>query len=391
MTEQLAQQRNALIQAREDEEDRRKFVETLLAEVSAGVIRMDGEMTITLANRSAGDVLGVSEIEPGQTLADVAPLFERYARDTLERVAPVDASLDLNIHGEVRHIRLKTAPDPAGGCVLTFDDTTRLVNAQRQLAWRDVARRIAHEIRNPLTPIMLSTERIRRRYASSIDDSDGVFDRCIETILRQVGDIGRMVEEFSSFARMPKPNVSPFDMRSLLQGAGFSQSMVSPDVEIDFETNSENVVYRGDERLLGQAFGNLLKNAAEAIEGLPEEADVNGSIRVVLLEDEKGVEVTIEDNGPGFPEDVRDRLLEPYVTTREKGTGLGLAIVNRIIADHGGSISLQNRLDGLRGARVRVWLPAAGPVGNDDENSEESKNSPSSPLLERAEESAPWR
>ena len=391
MTEQLAEQRNALIRAREDEEDRRKFVETLLAEVSAGVIRMDGEMVVTLANRSAGDVLGIDEVLPGQTLGDVAPLFERYARDTLERVAPVDASLDLNINGEVRHIRLKTAPDPAGGCVLTFDDTTRLVNAQRQLAWRDVARRIAHEIRNPLTPIMLSTERIKRRYADKIDDSDGVFDRCIETILRQVGDIGRMVEEFSSFARMPKPNVAPFNMRSLLQGTGFSQSMVSPDVEIEFETNADDAVYRGDERLLGQAFGNLLKNAAEAIEGLPEDSDINGHIRVVLSASTGGVEVTIEDNGPGFPQDVRDRLLEPYVTTREKGTGLGLAIVNRIIADHGGSISLQNRLDGLRGARVRVWLPATGPAAVDEDSEVGSKSTADTPIFENVEEPAPWR
>ena len=391
MTEQLAEQRNALIRAREDEEDRRKFVETLLAEVSAGVIRMDGDMVVTLANRSAGDVLGIGEILPGQTLGDVAPLFERYARDTLERVAPVDASLDLNINGEVRHIRLKTAPDPAGGCVLTFDDTTRLVNAQRQLAWRDVARRIAHEIRNPLTPIMLSTERIKRRYADKIDDSDGVFDRCIETILRQVGDIGRMVEEFSSFARMPKPNVAPFNMRSLLQGTGFSQSMVSPDVEIEFETNTDDAVYRGDERLLGQAFGNLLKNAAEAIEGLPEDSDINGHIRVVLSASTGGMEVTIEDNGPGFPQDVRDRLLEPYVTTREKGTGLGLAIVNRIIADHGGSISLQNRLDGLRGARVRVWLPANGPAVVDEDSEMGSKSTADTPIFENVEEPAPWR
>jgi len=391
MTEQLAEQRNALIRAREDEEDRRKFVETLLAEVSAGVIRMDGDMVVTLANRSAGDVLGIGEVLPGQTLGEVAPLFERYARDTLERVAPVDASIDLNINGEVRHIRLKTAPDPAGGCVLTFDDTTRLVNAQRQLAWRDVARRIAHEIRNPLTPIMLSTERIKRRYADKIDDSDGVFDRCIETILRQVGDIGRMVEEFSSFARMPKPNVAPFNMRSLLQGAGFSQSMVSPDVEIEFETNADDAVYRGDERLLGQAFGNLLKNAAEAIEGLPEESDISGHIRVVLSANSGGVEVTIEDNGPGFPQDVRDRLLEPYVTTREKGTGLGLAIVNRIIADHGGSISLQNRLDGLRGARVRVWLPVNVSGVADDDLNMSSEEAADTPIFENVEEPASWR
>ena len=357
MTEQLSEQRSALIRAREDEEDRRHFVETLLAEVSAGVIRMDPHMVVTLANRSAGDLLGVDEIQEGAFLADVAPDFVQFAKDTLQQGSPVDASIDINRNGAIRHFRLKTAPDPAGGCVLTFDDTTRLVNAQRQLAWRDVARRIAHEIRNPLTPIMLSTERLRRRYASSIDDTDGVFDRCIETILRQVGDIGRMVEEFSSFARMPKPNANKFDMKSVLEATSFSQGMVSPDIKVVFESEAESVTYLGDERLIGQAFGNLLKNAAEAIEGMPEEADVQGHIRVSLTESEKGLDITIEDNGPGFPEDVRDRLLEPYVTTREKGTGLGLAIVNRIIVDHGGSISLQNRLDGMRGARVRVWLP----------------------------------
>ncbi|KCZ94643.1 sensor histidine kinase [Hyphomonas johnsonii] len=394
MTEQLSEQRNALIRAREDSEDRRKFVETLLAEVSAGVIRMDGDMIITLANRSAASVLGVAEIEPGTLLADVAPHFESYARDTLERVSQVDASLDLSINGEIRHIRLKTAPDPAGGCVLTFDDTTRLVNAQRQLAWRDVARRIAHEIRNPLTPIMLSTERIRRRYADKIDDSDGVFDRCIETILRQVGDIGRMVEEFSSFARMPKPNVAPFNMRTLLQSAAFSQSVVSPDVEFDFESTPEAMAFRGDERLLGQAFGNLLQNAAEAIEGLPEESETKGHIRITLTDDARGVEVAIEDNGPGFPSDVRDRLLEPYVTTREKGTGLGLAIVNRIIADHGGSISLQNRLDGMRGARVRVWLPRSAPVAlsaHDDAVTDDEDSHQTVRTSEEVEEPAPWR
>ena len=166
-----------------------------------------------------------------------------------------------------------------------------------------------------------------------------------------------MVEEFSSFARMPKPNANKFDMKSVLEATSFSQGMVSPDIKVVFESEAESVTYLGDERLIGHAFGNLLKNAAEAIEGMPEEADVQGHIRVSLTESEKGLDITIEDNGPGFPEDVRDRLLEPYVTTREKGTGLGLAIVNRIIVDHGGSISLQNRLDGMRGARVRVWLP----------------------------------
>ena len=380
MTEQLSEQRHALISAREVEEDRRKFVETLLAEVSAGVIRMDPEMTVTLANRSAGDLLSINEIMPGEKLQDVAPDFVRYVKDTLEHGAPVDASIDINRNGSIRHFRLKTAPDPTGGCVLTFDDTTRLVNAQRQLAWRDVARRIAHEIRNPLTPIMLSTERIRRRYASKIDDHDGVFDRCIETILRQVGDIGRMVEEFSSFARMPKPSADVFDMKALLQATSFSQGVVTPDINVSFECDDEEVRYLGDERLIGQALGNLLKNAAEAIEGMPEDMEVQGNIRVTLDQNDAGIEITIEDNGPGFPEDTRDRLLEPYVTTREKGTGLGLAIVNRIIADHGGSISLQNRLDELRGARVRVWLPHDTLSSEIPQLTAEDKNNESPPV-----------
>ncbi len=360
MTEQLSGQQYALIRARKDEEDRRRFVETLLGEIGAGVIRVDREERITLANRSACEILGVDEVPEGALLADVAPSFSKIVRDTFERNAAVDASLELTRKGEPRSVRLKSAPEASGGCVLTFDDTTNLISAQRQLAWRDVARRIAHEIRNPLTPIMLSTERLRRRYASKIDDTDGVFDRCIETILRKVEDIARMVEEFSSFARMPKPSIAPFDMRAVLQGASFAQSVVSPDIEIELETELAEAPFLGDERLLAQAFGNLLKNAAEAIDGQPIENDVSGHIRIILTRDGAGLEIVIEDNGPGFPAEVRNRLLEPYVTTREKGTGLGLAIVNRIIADHGGSISLQNRPDGLRGARVRVLLPEDG-------------------------------
>ena len=360
MTEQLSGQQSALIRARKDEEDRRRFVETLLGELGAGVIRVDSDANVSLANRSAREILSVAEIPEGARLADIEPAFERYVRETCERNTPVDASLELSRNGEMRSIRLKTTPEPNGGCVLTFDDTTRLIIAQRQLAWRDVARRIAHEIRNPLTPIMLSTERLKRRYASKIDDADGVFDRCIETILRKVEDIARMVEEFSSFARMPKPSVAPFDMKSVLQGASFAQSVVTPDIEIEMETGLDAAPFLGDERLLAQAFGNILKNAAEAIEGQPIENDVSGRIRILLSQDAGGLEVVIEDNGPGFPADVRNKLLEPYVTTREKGTGLGLAIVNRIIADHGGAISLQNRPDGLRGARVRITLPENG-------------------------------
>ena len=358
MTEQLSQQRQALIEAREEAEDRRQFVETLLAEVSAGVIRTDGDLMVTLANRSAETLLGETGLQ-GRALSELAPEFEPYARETLENAGSVDASLDVTSDGTSRHFRLKATVDPTGGCVLTFDDATRMVQAQRQLAWRDVARRIAHEIRNPLTPIQLSTERLRRRYSDRLSEGeDSVFDRCIETILRQVADIGRMVEEFSSFARMPKPSPAPFDMGELLQQVVFSQGMVKPEIRFSLNKSEAPIAYTGDNRLLAQAFGNLLKNAAEALEALPEELDVTGMIDVSINEaEDERLEIVIEDNGPGFPNEARDKLLEPYVTMRDKGTGLGLAIVNRIIMDHGGSISLHNRSDGRRGASVRISLP----------------------------------
>lgn len=375
MTEQLSQQRQALIQAREEAEDRRQFVETLLAEVSAGVIRTDATMRITLANRSAETLLGEGELQ-GRQLGDIAPDFEPLARDTLRVGGSVDASLDVALDGISRHIRLKAALDPAGGCVLTFDDATRLVTAQRQMAWRDVARRIAHEIRNPLTPIQLSTERLRRRYGPRLSEGeDSVFDRCIETILRQVSDIGRMVEEFSSFARMPKPSVAPFDMGELMQDSVFEQGVVRPEMRFALDRPDAPVIFSGDERLLGQAFVNLLKNAAEAIEGEDAAGDRPGQIEVTLRDvPHEAVEILIEDNGPGFPDAARDRLLEPYVTTREKGTGLGLAIVNRIIMDHGGTITLQNRPDGRQGARVSIRLPhrTARPVAAEPPELEET-------------------
>lgn len=393
MTSQLATQRGELLQARAAEEDRRKFIETLLTEVSAGVMQVAPDLTVQIANRSAVELLDREDVPSGVSLSDVAPQFVIFAKDAIDRRASVDASIDIERAGEIRHVRLKAAPDSLGGCVLTFDDTTGLVNAQRQLAWRDVARRIAHEIRNPLTPIMLSTERIKRRYASKIDDHDGVFEKCIETILRQVGDIGRMVEEFSSFARMPKPNLEAFDLVALLETTSFSQSVVSPDLDIQFQTVMKSAIMSGDERLLGQAFGNLMKNAAEAIEGRPESIDTPGHIIVELESTTEGLEITIEDNGPGFPEQVRDKLLEPYVTTREKGTGLGLAIVNRIIADHGGAISLQNRPDGLSGARVRVRLPHVSPQQADtfEEIEDTILDGERTVELVDAEETSKWR
>ncbi len=357
MTQQLDERRSDLLAAREISERRRQFVETLLAELSAGVIRIDRAGTISLANRSAETLLNRIDLT-GEALQDVAPDLAEIANQTLLSGTSIDAALDLSAGQGSKHVRLKVAQDAEGGVVLTFDDATRLINAQRQLAWRDVARRIAHEIRNPLTPIQLSTERLRRRYSDKIDDSDGVFKRCLDTIMRQVSDIGRMVQEFSDFARMPKPSMEPFDLVELIEQICFAQGVVHPELEIQIRSDQRPIDLLGDERLLGQAFTNIIKNAAEALANRPETDETPGLIRVgleVATGDE--VRITIADNGPGFPADARERLLEPYVTAKEGGTGLGLAIVNRVIMDHGGSVQLTSPPEDEGGAVVHITLP----------------------------------
>lgn len=356
MTSQLDDRRNELLAAREESEARRQFLETLLTELSAGVIRTDEKGVISLANRSAESLIGQQNLV-GQALPDVAPELFHLARQTVDNLEAVDASLNLNTADGDRHVRLKITRELVGGFVFTFDDATRLINAQRQLAWRDVARRIAHEIRNPLTPIMLSTERLKRRYSDKIDDTDGVFQRCLDTIMRQVSDIGRMVQEFSDFARMPKPTAAIFDLIETIEDVCFAQRVVNPDFEITVSHGVDRIEFSGDQRLLGQAIGNIVRNAAEALSERPAEDEITGQINVSVEQRAENVEVTVIDNGPGFPEDVKERLLEPYVTAKEGGTGLGLAIVDRIIMDHGGTINLQSRSDGQQGAVVTVTLP----------------------------------
>ena len=356
MTAQLGAQRSALLSARATSEDRRQFLETLLSQISAGVIRTDKSMTITLANASAEELIGKSNLQ-GRSLGDILPEFKPYAHAAMRDGRSSDASLEFMMGGEVRHIRLRTLADSDEGCVLTFDDATRIVTAQRHMAWRDVARRIAHEIRNPLTPIQLATERLHRRYGEKVGADDPVFGRSLDTITRQVADIGRMVNEFSNFARMPKPEIRPFDFGAMLEDTVFSQRMVSPEIKFEIEKPETELSYYGDERLLGQAFGNIIKNAAEAILTSPEEDEISGVISVHMDVSATSLSVDVQDNGPGFPREVKDRLLEPYVTTRERGTGLGLAIVNRVVVDHGGTVTLLKRDDKLRGAKVRVILP----------------------------------
>jgi two-component system nitrogen regulation sensor histidine kinase NtrY len=275
---------------------------------------------------------------------------------------------DVTVAGGERNfavqITRETGKDSDYGFVVTFDDITELVNAQRSSAWTDVARRIAHEIKNPLTPIQLSAERLRRKYGPVIKEDREVFDRCTETIIRQVGDLGRMVDEFSSFARLPKPVMEPQDMRELVKEAVFLFQVSNPQIDFEIAVPDQPVAMAVDRRLIGQALTNLVKNATEAIgtytEQADREADYKGRIEAsVSIEDGK-VTVAVTDNGIGLPKKDRSRLVEPYVTTRSKGTGIGLAVVLRVSEQHGGQLKLEDapaRNGHSHGASVKMILP----------------------------------
>ncbi len=357
MTHDLQVQQVALRTASLDAESRRQFIETVLLGVSAGVLGLDALGNLSAANRQAGQLLGVDpESMSGQALAVIAPELVPIVQRAVELGGEVEEEVDIVRAGDTRRLRVR-ASGAADGVVLTFDDITRLITAQRNAAWKDVARRIAHEIKNPLTPIQLSAERLKRKYRSEIKSDVETFDRCTETIIRQVGDIGRMVDEFSSFARMPAPRFAEHDPAELLRQAVFAQRVASPELTVDMAEPPANRRLVCDDRMVGQALANILKNAAEAVSAraLPLK---EGRISAALVEDGGGLSFRIEDNGVGLPSRDRDRLTEPYVTTREKGTGLGLAIVKRILEDHGGELALGDATD-LPGARVSLNFPNA--------------------------------
>ncbi|VTO15116.1 sensor histidine kinase NtrY-like [Brevundimonas vancanneytii] len=357
MTEDIKTQQAALKTASDEAQGRSLFIETVLSGVSAGVIGLDRMRRISAINDSASQLLGLDpEQVQGLRLADVAPeLGELSERGE----AHIEEDIDVSRDGEALRLRVRIEGGQGGEMVLTFDDITRLVTAQRNAAWRDVARRIAHEIKNPLTPIQLSAERLRRRYRERVGDDVEVFDRCTETIIRQVGDIGRMVDEFSSFARMPAPRFSMENPAEMLREAVFAQRVAVPDIGVDLVEPLPSVVLQCDGRMVGQALANILKNAGEAVGAKrardPVTEEALGIIARLDIEDERAV-FTIEDDGVGLPAKDRDRLTEPYVTTREKGTGLGLAIVKRICEDHGGELRLADA-ETLSGARVCLIFP----------------------------------
>jgi two-component system, NtrC family, nitrogen regulation sensor histidine kinase NtrY len=369
MIVQLKSQRNELIAAKDQIDDRRRFSEAVLSGVTAAVIGVDPDGVITIANRSADLILGIdADTATGQMLSAVIPelgtIFE-LARSTGRQAYREQATFTRKGAERTYNVQITVEESETSdhSYVVTVDDITDLVTAQRSTAWADIARRIAHEIKNPLTPIQLSAERIRRRFGKVIVEDREIFDQCTDTIIRQVGDIGRMVDEFSAFARMPKPVPTILDIRLPLKEAAFLIDVSRPDIQIEKDLGPDPLHGMFDSRMIGQAFGNLIKNATEAIDGRePDLAGTPGHVLVKAGLSGNLIVVDVIDNGKGLPRENRQRLLEPYMTTREKGTGLGLAIVRKIVEEHGGSLSLHDapaEFHGGVGANIRVTFPVA--------------------------------
>ena len=348
MTSQIEQQRSELVEANKELDTRRRLTDAVLAGVSAGVLSVDGGGVVTRSNGSALSLLTLPEDGVlGRQLVDVMPEVAPLVGQAAERPdRATQGQVEIVQRGTRRLLLVRISAASDAGTVVTFDDVTDLMSAQRMAAWGDVARRIAHEIKNPLTPIQLSAERLRRRYLKQIKDDPETFVTCTDTIIRQVGDIGRMVDEFSSFARMPRPTVQPEDAKELCQQSLFLQRNGNAEIQYKSNLPSQAVPLICDRRQLGQVLTNILKNAAEAIEGReapPGETLPRGEISLDLKDEGASVSIVIEDNGKGLPQEGRDRLTEPYMTTRSKGTGLGLAIVKKIMEDHGGALVLEDR------------------------------------------------
>lgn len=367
MTRQLKSQRDILLKNTQQIEDRQRLFDSVLSSVTSGVIGVDSEGWLDFINRAAMEMLAVDEAPLGRRLEQSVPEFAAL----LQSVSASDAFQE-----EIRIVRNRKIAtlllrfskrrDESGrfaGYVISFDDVTNLVSAQRMAAWGDVARRIAHEVKNPLTPIKLSAERLQRKFGK-LDGREGQqLIEMTDTIMRQTDDLRRIVDDFSKFARMPEPDRSETDICKILTDCVNLQSHALPDIRYVRDIPQEAVILFCDETLMAQVFTNLLKNAAEALIGVNHETLIEAFIRVSLRDMQEGVEVTISDNGPGWPQD-RARLFEPYVTTRDAGTGLGLSIVKKIVEEHDGQIFLEDApVDGATplqdkqpGAMVRIWL-----------------------------------
>ena len=375
MTQELRTQRDELVNASETIDSRRRFIEAVLSSASAGIIGVDASGSVGILNRSAEKLIGHAESETlGHPLSDVLPELDemmKAARDGTQRLA--QGQVTILRDGNERNLSVRVSAEQTSqsrdSYIIVLDDITELVSAQRTSAWGDVARRIAHEIKNPLTPIQLSAERIRRKFGKTITEEKDkyIFEQCTDTIVRQVDDIRRMVDEFSRFARMPKPVIEGEDVADTVRQAVFLMKVAHPEIDIEADIKQDPLHAQFDRRLISQALTNIIKNATEAIEQVPAEElgkeNGKGRIDVIAARENDDIVIDVIDNGIGLPKVARQRLLEPYVTTREKGTGLGLAIVGRVLEDHGGKIELKDASDfreGQRGAWMRLRFAVTG-------------------------------
>ena len=363
MTSQIERQTDALIGANRQLAERRAFIEAVLQSITAGIVSVNANERVVLMNTSAQQLLldrtGPAPI--GLELPAIAPQIA-----TLLRSGASGGIVQYNKGGELLTLAVKVAP-AAEGHVITFEDITRQLLDQRQAAWSDVARRIAHEIKNPLTPIQLATERLQRRYRKQIAEDGDLFDELTGTIIRQVGDLRKMVDEFSSFARLPKPVFRSEDAIDLIRQALFLQEVGHPEIDYRFSAPAEVPKIECDRHQFGQAMTNVLKNSAEAVDARLREAgaDYRGRIAVEVEFDKRHLTVCVTDNGVGLPQEGVS-IMEPYVTTREKGTGLGLAIVKKIVEEHGGDLSFAFADGGGTRATLRFARdPASASAGSE--------------------------
>ena len=369
MTSQLEDQRRELIEANQQVEARRGFIETVLAGVSAGVIGLDSETRINFPNRTASKLVGSDLFAMmGHPITEIVPEMTALLEAARRRPNRLhEDQIELVREGRSRVLLVRIAAEQeskgSSGFVVTFDDITEMLAAQRKATWSDVARRLAHEIKNPLTPIQLSAERLRRKYLAEIKNDPQVFSVCIDTIIRQVDDIGGMIDEFSSFARMPAPVLKDWDLCEIVRRTLFLQQNANPGIAYVDNIPTAELRLLCDSRQIGQALSNLLLNAADSVkERLTTDHGINrgagaGEIRLGMQRDGGRIAIVVEDNGLGLPKDQRHRLTDPYVTTKATGTGLGLAIVRKIMEDHDGELLLEDVAGG--GARVSLIFRAA--------------------------------
>lgn len=363
MAAELENQQAKLLDANIQIDRRRHFIEAVLAGVSAGVIGLDAEYSINIANKFARSMLGLTDEEiVGRNLCELIPEVGDLLNQALEGQvqSQLQITRDAKTYTLLLRISVEREDDKLVGYIMTFDDITLLMNAQRKAAWSDVARRIAHEIKNPLTPIQLSAERLKKRYSPQILEDNETFQRYIDTISRQVSYIGEMVREFSEFARMPEAVLERHNLDDLCEEAIFLQRTAHPEIQFNFVPAEEKSYIHCDSSQISQILTNLLLNSMDSLEVVKEQnPDHLGKINVEIESVKDHIVVLVDDNGEGFPELGREKLLEPYVTERAKGTGLGLAIVRRIIEAHNGTIALEDAPGG--GARIRLVFPK-GPV-----------------------------